>query len=68
MIANDQQLQVRLDRLARLQGQALHLRRAEVNPANYRAPASGFIAEIDRMQWEVREYLTTHPAELASTT
>jgi hypothetical protein len=28
------------------------------------AAASSFLAEIDRMQLEVREYLSTHPAEV----
>jgi len=46
--------------------QAAHLRKVETNPANYHAAASGFLAEIDRMQLEVREYLSTHPAELAA--
>jgi hypothetical protein len=36
----------------------------ETNPVNYRLSASGFLAEIDRMQLEVREYLSLHPAEL----
>jgi hypothetical protein len=31
---------------------------------NYRAAVSGFLAEIDRMQLEVREYFSIHPAEL----
>ncbi len=44
-----------------------HLRRVEANPANYHAAVSGFLAEIDRMQWEVREYLSLHPAELPDT-
>jgi hypothetical protein len=67
MITNDRELQVTLDRLARLQAQVAHLRNVEANPANYRASASGFLAEIDRMQLEVREYLSVHPTELAST-
>lgn len=67
MIGNDHELQVTLARLARLQEQVMHLRRVEVNPANYRASSSGFLAEIDRMQLEVREYLSAHPAELAAT-
>ena len=67
MISNDRELQVTLERLARLQAQASHLRKVESNPANYRASASGFIAEIDRMQLEVREYLSVHPNELAAT-
>lgn len=66
MIANDQELQVTLERIARFQAQVTHLRKVETNPANYRAAASGFLAEIDRMQLEVREYLSAHPAELAA--
>lgn len=48
MIANDQELKVTLDRVARFQGAAV----------------SGFLTEIDRMQLEVREYLSLHPREL----
>jgi hypothetical protein len=58
MIANDQELQVTLERIARFQAQVAHLRKAESSPGNYHAAASGFLAEIDRMQWEVREYLS----------
>ena len=49
------------------QQQLAHLRRVETNPANYHASVSGFLAEIDRMQLEVREYLSLHPTELAAT-
>ena len=63
MIANDQQLQTTLDRIAWFQKQVAHLRTTESNPANYRASSSGFLAEIDRMQLEVREYLRELPAE-----
>ena len=64
MIANDQELDVTLDRIARFQRQVSHLRRVETNPENYHASVSGFLAEVDRMQLEVREYLRVHPAEL----
>jgi len=67
MIANDRELQAAFDRIARLQAQVAHLRAMESNPVNYRLSASGFIAEIDRMQLEVREYLSIHPAEMAAT-
>jgi hypothetical protein len=66
MIANDQELIVTLQRIARFQQQVAHLRRLETNPANYRGSVSGFLAEIDRMQLEVREYLSLHPAEVVS--
>lgn len=64
MIANDQEFQTTLERIERFQRQLVYLRQVEKNPANYRASASGFLAEIDRMQLEVREYLSFHPAEL----
>jgi hypothetical protein len=68
MIANDRELNMTLERIARFQAQVAHLRRMESNPANYRAAVSGFLAEIDRMQLEVREYLSLHPSESAATT
>jgi len=64
MIANNHELQVMLERIARFQAQVAHLRQVEAHPANYHAAASGFLAEIDRMQLDVREYLSTHPTEL----
>jgi hypothetical protein len=67
MIVNDQELNATLERIARFQAQVAHLRRVETNPANYHASVSGFLAEIDRMQLEVREFLATHPTEMAAT-
>ena len=67
MIANDKELKVTLERIGRFQEQVAHLRRVETNPENYHSAVSGFLAEIDRMQLEVREYLSIHPAEVAST-
>jgi len=66
MIANDQQLQTTLERIAWFQNQVAHLRKTETNPVNYRATASGFLIEIDRMQLEVREYLSFLPTEKES--
>jgi hypothetical protein len=68
MIANDQELSVTLDRISKFQAQVSHLRRVESEPENYHAAASGFLAEIDRMQLDVREYLSLHPAELSDAT
>jgi hypothetical protein len=67
MIANDKELKVTLERIARFQEQVAHLRCVETNPENYHGAVSGFLAEIDRMQLEVREYLSIHPGEVAST-
>lgn len=66
MIANDQELKVTFDRIAKFQDQVAHLRNTESNPDNYRAAVSGFLSEIDRMQLEVREYLSLHPRELTA--
>jgi hypothetical protein len=63
MIQNDNELQVTLERIRRMQNQVAKLRRKETNPTNYRLSASGYVAEIDRMYYEVREYLLSHPQE-----
>ena len=64
MIANDRELDVTLGRIAHFQRQIARLRNMETRPENYRGSVSGFLAEIDRMQLDVREYLSMHPAEL----
>jgi hypothetical protein len=63
MIHSDRELHVMLERIATFQQQLEHLRRAETNPTNYRLSAGGFLAELDRMNLEVREYLASHPGE-----
>lgn len=65
MIANDQQLQTTLDRITWFQKQVGELRKTETNPVNYRGAVSGFLAEIDRMQLDVREYFSFLPSEIA---
>src|SRR5205807_5352181 len=65
MIANDLQLQTTLERIGWFQKQVAQLRKTETNPINYRAAVSGFLAEIDRMQLEVREYFSFLPTESA---
>jgi hypothetical protein len=67
MIANDQQLQTTLDRITWFQKQVSQLRKTETNPVNYRAAVSGFLAEIDRMQLDVREYFGFLPTGTAET-
>ena len=63
MIANDLELQTTQERITWFQEQVAHLRKSETNPVNYRAAVSGFLAEIDRMQLEVREYFSFLPTE-----
>ncbi len=67
MIVNDKELNVTLERIAHFQAQVAYLRKVETNPGNYHAAVSGFLEEIDRMQLEVREYLSLHPTEVAAT-
>ena len=64
MIQNDQELKATLARIRHFQKQVEKLREVETNPQNYRLSAGGFLAEIDRMNLEVREYLSIHPSEL----
>ena len=63
MIKNDQEMEATLERIRHFQAQLAHLRKREANPVNYRLSASGFLAEIDRMQLEVREYLSVPAVE-----
>ena len=56
-----------LERTARLQRQVTPLRQVESNPTNYHLSVSGFLTKIDRMNLEVREYLSCHPSEVQST-
>jgi hypothetical protein len=65
MIANDQELQTTLERITWFQQQLVHLRNTETDPVNYRAAASGFLADVDRMQLEVREYFSFLPTRKA---
>lgn len=58
MISNDAELKATLDRIDTFRRQVTELRHKETNPDNYRRAASSFLAEIDRMNLEVREYLS----------
>ncbi len=60
-----QELEATQERIRHFQAQIAHLRKVEKNPLAYRLSASGFLAEVDRMQLEVRDYLALHPSELA---
>ena len=64
MIRNDQELEATLERIRYFQRQVEKLREVETNPQNYRLSAGGYLAEVDRMNLEVREYLWLHPSEM----
>lgn len=66
MIQPDHELLVMLDRFRRVQHQLTTLRWVETNPTNYRLSSSRFIAELDRIQLEVREYLASPPLAATS--
>ena len=63
MIRNDQELEAIKERIRYFQQQVEKLREVEANPQNYRLSAGGYLAEMDRMNLEVREYLSLHPSE-----
>ncbi len=63
MITNDNEFEVTQERIRHFQAQLAHLRKVETDPVNYRKSASGFLAEVDRMQLEIREYLSVPPVE-----
>ncbi len=64
MIRNDQELEAAKERIGYFQQQVEKLRQVETNPQNYRLSAGGFLAEIDRMNLAIREYLSLHPSEV----
>ncbi len=64
MIRNDQELEAAKERIRYFQQQVEKLRQVETNAQNYRLSAGGYLAEIDRMNLELREYLSQHPSEL----
>jgi hypothetical protein len=67
MINNEQEYRTTLERIVHFQKQIEHLRKTETNLENYRLSVSGFLVELDRMNLEVREYLWSHPSQLADT-
>ena len=64
MIQNNQEFEAILTRIRYFQKQVEKIREIETNPQNYRLSVGGFLSEIDRMNLEVREYLSIHPSEL----
>ena len=66
MIKSDQELRATIERIARFRAQVEHLRAVETDAAAYHLSAEGFLAEIDRMNLAVREYLALHPSELGT--
>ncbi len=57
MIQNNQELEATLERIEHFKKIVEKLKAFETNPRNYELSAGGFLAEIDRMNLEVRYYL-----------
>ena len=66
MINNDRELETTQARIRHLEQQVAQIRRTATDSENYRLSAAGFLAEIDRMNLEVRDYLWSLPAENAA--
>ena len=66
MINNDREFEVTQERIRQFQQQVAQIRKTETNPESYRLSAAGFLAEIDRMNLEIRDYLWSLPAEQPS--
>lgn len=64
MVLNEVELEATRMRIQYFQKQVAHLRQVERNPFNYRLSSSGFLAEIERMNLEVHEYLALRPTEM----
>lgn len=57
MLKNDQELEATRERIRYFHYQVEKLRQVESNLENYRLSAGGYLAEINRMNLEIREYL-----------
>lgn len=58
MVDTERDNEVTLQRIARFQQQVAHLQSVETHPESFRACASGYLAEIDRMQSEIQASLS----------
>ena len=63
MIKNDKELEAAQERIRQFERQVAQIRKTETNGENHRMSAAGFLAEIDRMNLEIRDYLWSVPAE-----
>jgi len=64
MIKNDIEPRATQARINRFWQMIDAVRMTEERPSNYRSSAGGFLAEIEKMNLEVHEYLSLHPSEI----
>jgi hypothetical protein len=60
---NDQELEITQERVRQFERQVTQIRNTETDSENYLMSAAGFLAEIDRMNLEIRDYLWSVPAK-----
>ncbi|HXG66728.1 MAG TPA: hypothetical protein VNO70_16625 [Blastocatellia bacterium] len=65
MIQNDAELQATQERILLFE-RILAEARKTYSPSNYKAMAEGYLMEIDKMQAEIREYLSHQPETTAT--
>ena len=65
MIHNEEEYKTTLERIGQFQKQVENPREVEKIPENYHLSVSGFLAELDRMNLEVREYLWSYPSQFS---
>ena len=65
MITTDLELETTQERVRQFERQVAQIRKVETKPENFRMSAAGFLAEIDRMNLEIRDYLWSHPGEVS---
>jgi hypothetical protein len=63
MIANDHELEMTQQRIRQFERQVARIRKTETSGENYRMSAAGFLAEMDRMNLEIRDYLWSAPTK-----
>jgi hypothetical protein len=63
MIQNDGELQGTIERILHFRALVNHIREVMTTGGDHLS-AGGFLAEVDRMQREVRDYLSLHPSEM----
>ncbi|HXG94439.1 MAG TPA: hypothetical protein VNN73_19000 [Blastocatellia bacterium] len=63
MIENDAELQATQERILLFE-RILAEARKTYSPANYKAMAEGYLVEIEKMQAEIREYLSRLPEQI----
>jgi hypothetical protein len=64
MIKNEIELKATQNRINHFWEIVEAIRQTEKNSSNYSDSAGGFLAEIEKMNTEVHEYLSIHPIEL----